>query len=180
MGKKRLIILGSFVFIFSAVNLYLYLNKGENSYTAISGMATRELPFGLNLSALLFILQWVILLLIVIFAYVRFLKHHKQEEIEPETYVIPTTKDKSKTDLDALYDLLKTKRSLSTGAISKIFGVSKEKALEWGTVLESSELVTIEYPAFNDPEIRLKETEEEIMLKEKSAKQKNDETGKKK
>jgi hypothetical protein len=162
MGKKRLIILGLFVLLFSGINLYLYFNQGNNSYSKISGLFMEDLQEGMNLSVIIFIGQWVLLLAIVLFAYTRFLRHKReQEEVKPIECNIQPSGTGSETELDCLYKLLQEKKRLSIDTIAKSFNVSKEKALEWAKILENSELVTIEYPAFNDPEVKIIKKEEE-------------------
>lgn len=168
MGKKRLVILGLFVLLFSGINIYLYFNQGDSSYSTLSGLLVKDLPGGLNFSVIIFIGQWVLLLAIVLFAYTRFLKHKREEEVKEVPYQVPLTKEKSGTELDLLYRLLKDKKRLSIETIAKTFSVSKEKAIEWAKILENSELVTIEYPAFNDPEVKIVEVIEEETKEQKS------------
>ena len=161
MAKKiGVMIIGLFVVLFLGINLYLYSIK-NNSSSAISGMAITDLPYGLNISLLAFILQWIILLFIIIFAYTRFLKHRKEEDEKIKFLVIPEPKSKAETNIDILYNFLKKEKGLSIGAVARIFNVKKEIALEWGKILEENDLATIEYPAFADPEIKMKEEEEE-------------------
>ena len=159
MAKKvGTILMGLFVLAFSSVNLYFYFNR-DNPNSPISGMAITELPLGLNMSVIAFILQWVVLLLVVMFAYMKFLKHRKEEDEKIGSFVIPTPKSRSETNMDVFYKFLKEKKSLSTRTISKLFTITKEKALDWARILEEHELVIIEYPAFSDPEVKIKEKE---------------------
>lgn len=149
--------------ILASLNLFLYLSKGNFSYSNFSGMAISEipkLPQGINFSVIAFVVQWGLLLLIVIIAYLRHLKHKKEEDIKINYSKIKTSKGKSSTDLDVLYDLLKNKKRLKINIIAKTFKITNDKALEWAKILENSELGVIEYPAFNEPEIRLKEENE--------------------
>jgi len=175
MAKKiGVILMGLFVLVFSGVNLYFYFDKKGGASSIMSGMATIELPLGLNMSIVLFIGQWAILLLIVFFAYMKFLKHKKTEEIKSQNFVVPCTLKKSETQLDTLYNAIKDKKNLSVGSIAKAFKIEKEKALEWAKILENNDLVIIEYPAFSDPEVKLKLSEEEFKLQQE--KQKKDKT----
>jgi hypothetical protein len=161
MAKKiGVAAMGLFVVLFLGINLYLYTVK-NNSSSAMSGMAITDLPFGLNISLLAFILQWIILLCIVFFAYTRFLKHRKEEDEKIKFLVIPEPKSKAETNIDILYNFLKKEEGLSIGAVARIFNVKKEVALGWGKILEENDLATIEYPAFADPEIKIKKDEEE-------------------
>ncbi|MBI3622886.1 hypothetical protein HY212_02285 [Candidatus Pacearchaeota archaeon] len=159
MAKKvGIVLMGLFVILFSGANLFLYFSNGKGSYQALSGMVTRNVVLeNMNISLVAFILQWIILLLIVMFSYSKFIKQKKIEDISHDE--LPKIKDSEglDTELDTLYQLLNEKERLSIGAIAKAFNVQKEKALEWSKILEEHDLVTIEYPAFNDPEVEVKE-----------------------
>ncbi len=153
--KSGTILMGLFVVLFSGVNMYFYFNR-DNPRSPISGAAISELPLGINMSVFAFILQWVILLMVVLFAYMKFLKHRKEEEEKVANFIIPQPKSRSETNIDIFYNLLKEKKSLSTGAIAKAFKIPKETALEWAKILEDHEMINIEYPAFSDPEVMIK------------------------
>ncbi len=169
MAKKvGVVMMGSFITVFIGLNLYLYFRRA-NSQSTMSGMAVSNLPMGLNVSLIAFILQWVVLLLIIIFAYTKFLKHRKEEEEKIQHLIIPSPKSKAETNIDVLYNFLKQEKSLSIGAISKIFNITKETALEWGKILEDNDLAIIEYPAFADPEINIKEEEGNVKATKKQA-----------
>ncbi len=167
--KKGFVIIVLFVLIFSGLNLFLFLNKDGTSYSSITGKFISEmpsLPKGLTLSTIAFVAQWLILLIIVLFAYSKFIKHKKTEHLQINYNQIRQKRSKSGTDLDTLYSLLQERKKASVPAIAKVFKISNEKALEWGKILENKELVTVEYPAFNDPEIRMKTKEEDEKEKE--------------
>lgn len=157
--KRGFIITIIIVLIIASLNLFLFFKERDTYNSVFSGRVTEKISenFNLNLPLLAFIAQWIILLIIIFTAGMRFLKHKKQEEIAiKEAYpLLKKEKKKPETDLDLLYGLLKEKKELSTGTISKLFKISKEKALEWGKILEDHELVIIEYPTFDDPEIRI-------------------------
>jgi len=162
MKKRGLITIIIFILIFSTVNLFLFSNKNSFSYSSISGKFIKEpinLPEGITISKIAFAIQWVILLIILIFAYVRFRKHQKEEKIRINLSEIKRKKSRSETELDILYNLLKEKKKLRIKTIARVFKIPKEKALDWGKILENSELVKIEYPAFSDPEVKLNEKE---------------------
>ena len=74
---------------------------------------------------------------------------------------IPQNLSKSETEIDVLYRLLQEKKSLSVATIAKTFGITKEKAIEWAKILEDNDLATVEYPAFNDPQVEIKGLDEE-------------------
>jgi predicted membrane protein len=175
--KAGVKLMGIFIFLFVGLNLFTYYSK-KNSASTMSGMFVSNLPVGINMSLIAFILQWVILLMIVIFAYSKFLKHRKEEEEKILNFVIPKPKSEGETNIDVFYKLLKDKKSLTSTTISKAFNITKEQAIDWAKILEEHGLVTIEYPAFADPEFRiveeLKEDFEMDKLKEIS-KNKNQE-----
>lgn len=165
MVKKRgLTIVGIFIVIFAGLNIYLFYNRGGPSYSSMSGMFIKEvpsLPLHLDISTIAFILQWVVLLAIAFVAYAKFLKHKNEEKITINFNQLKIKKPKSGTDLDVLYNLLQEKKKIGVNTIAKLFKIPKEKALEWGKILENQELVIIEYPAFSDPEVKLNEKEKE-------------------
>ena len=163
MVKKRLIVVIIFIVILSTLNIYLYLNKGGVSYSALSGnvISAQEISRQLDFSTAIFVLQWFVVVVIVVVAYVKHLKHKKEEKIKINYDQIKTKKNKSGTDLDILYEILKSKKKLKIGVIAITFNITKEKAHEWAKILENHELATIEYPAFNDPEVRINEKTQE-------------------
>ncbi|GEM_PF-2990776 len=159
VGKRGFFGVVLFVLILSALNMISFLD-GKNRPSSIYGMFIKDLP-GIpskgDISLVVFIVQWFILLLILILAYSRFLKHKKEKLTKEEYSIVKKKKKKSETDLDILYGILKNKKTLSITTISKLFKISKEKALEWAKILENHELVKIEYPAFTDPEVKINE-----------------------
>lgn len=111
--------------------------------------------------------QWVLLLSILLYAVTRD-KRIQLTKSEAMDFHIQTNPDKNKTDLDTLYELLQNKKELSISAISKLFDVDKDIALEWCKILESGELVSISYPAFSEPVVRINEKEIKNITPEKS------------
>ena len=175
MVKKRgYIILAVFLIIFASVNLYLFFNKGSASYQNISGRFIEDIPkmpWNLNISIIAFVAQWIILLIVALVAYVRFMKKRKEEHVQLSYSRIKNKITRSETDLDILYNLLKEKKRLRIGLIAKTFKIKKENALEWGKILENYKLAIIEYPTFSEPEIRLFEKEKDETEKQKEREQ---------
>ena len=169
------------VLILSGLNIFLFFNKKGFSYASISGRFVKEipeLPMNINISLIAFIAQWIILILIIVVAYVHLLRHRKDDEYVKRDYsLLKQKKTKSGTDLDILYNLLQNKKRLSTKTISELFGIPKEKALEWAKILENSKLAVVEYPTFNDPEVRTYEEEIEKQEQGKEEGQKQIEKG---
>ena len=100
--------------------------------------------------------EWVLLIALSGFSIVRTRIHFKHDSLE--TFKI-SRQDKSKTDIDLLYDLLKEKKRLEISSIARVFNVDKETVKEWGEIMEDNDLVVMEYPRFGDPEITLMEEE---------------------
>jgi len=157
-----------FLLVIFGVNLLFFLGRGDGFYGSVTGMFVKEIPIGMNMGLIAFIIQWAILLLVVILAYMKFLKHRREEHDKIIDFVVPSPKSKAETHLDVFYHLLQEKKNLSVGSIAKVFNIPKEKALEWSKILEDYGLATIEYPAFSDAEIKIKGYDEE---KKKLAKQ---------
>lgn len=162
MEKKRLapVLIGAFVLVFFVMNFFFFSKR--SSAPATGAVIGSSLPLGLNITLLAFILQWVILLVIVIFGYSRFLKHRKEEDEKIKNFVIPQLKSNAETMFDVFYKLLKEKKSLSISTVAKAFKIKKEQALEWGKILEEHNLVYIEYPTFSDPEIKIETEKKDV------------------
>lgn len=179
MKRIITIFLTIFVISFSIVNLYLYYHQGEISYSYLSGKIIKEipnLPMYINLSLVAFIIQWVILILIVLIAYARYLKNRRETKVHLTIQEIKKRSSKTETDLDVVYRILKEKKRLPIYLISKSFNIDKEKAIEWAKILENSGLAILEYPAFGEPEVRINEKEDENEeLNEKEIKKKEQE-----
>jgi hypothetical protein len=163
-----------FLLVLFGVNLLFFLGRGDGFYGSVTGMFIKEIPIGMNMGLIAFIIQWAILLLVVILAYMKFLKHRSEEHEKIINFVIPSPKSKAETHLDVFYHLLQQKKNLSVGSIAKVFKIPKEKALEWAKILEDHDLAIIEYPAFSDAEVKIKGYE-----KEKKKLEKQKEEGKK-
>lgn len=107
-----------------------------------------------SLSKILILGEWILLIVLVIASLVgdkiRLKKQHTVLQIKKST-------DKSKTDIDVLYDVLKEKKKVSLGTIAETFSVKEEIATEWVKILEDADLVTINYPRFGEPEVQIKE-----------------------
>lgn len=78
-----------------------------------------------------------------------------------------------KTKMDVFYFEIRDKEKISISNLSKEFGISKDKTLDWCKMLEKEEMVKIEYPTFSSPVVKLKEKEESEDEKEGDKKGKN-------
>jgi len=176
MVKKRgLRIILSTIGLLLAFNSFLFLNKGNASYLTMSGMFIQEgdLPFNLSIPFIIFIALWIILIIIGIITYSKFLTRKKVNLTAQDYKIIKQKKSKSETDLDVLYHLLQNKKTLNTRTISKVFKITNEKALEWAKILENHKLVTIDYPTFSIPEVKIYEKQDNKAKQEKETNKEN-------
>jgi len=160
--KNKLVVILMAVLILSIGNVFLFVNKGDVSYDGFSGRFVEnlpKLPLNLNLSLIAFVIQWIVLIIIAVVAYTKFVKHKKQESLTGHYRQILKHKGRFETDFDIFYKLLKEKKKLRIGLIATSFKITKEQALDWGKILESNDLVSIEYPAFSEPEVKIIEKE---------------------
>ena len=158
-----------FLKVFSLVLVVVLLNMGYFVFTygnlskGLSGFSIKDtlysgysqMYFGVKI---FLIVQWALLLIILFYASFRdnIIKKLKTETMD---FHIKKNLDKNKTDLDTLYEILKEKKELTISSISKAFNISKDTAMEWCKILESGELVSIDYPSFSEPVVRLSEKE---------------------
>ncbi len=106
-----------------------------------------------SLSRILIIGEWFLLVLLILASLIGSKLSIKKQHV---MLVIKKSKDKSKTDIDILYDLLKEKKKLALSSISETFKVKEETALEWAKILETADLAMINYPRFGEPELKIK------------------------
>ncbi|MFH1307520.1 MAG: hypothetical protein ABIH72_01580 [archaeon] len=158
-GEKRgFVIVIGIVILLAVINIFLYLT-GAFSFTGLA--IGEDFEGALDFSKIAFIAQWLIILLIVYFAYVRHLKKTKTEKIQISYSSLEKRKGKAGTDIDLLYSLLKDGKKLRVSVVAEIFNIDRERALEWMRILEDHNLALINYPAFSEPEVELYEEKEE-------------------
>lgn len=125
---------------------------------AIGGLTGEQIKENYNsapsFSRLLIIGEWALLVILIIASIVGDKMHVKKQHIALE---IKKSTDKSKTDIDVLYDLLKEKKKISLATIAETFKIKEETATEWVKILEEANLATINYPRFGEPEAFVKE-----------------------
>ena len=109
-----------------------------------------------ELNIIEFFTQWIIIMMIIVYAYFKYVTSRNKEKKKVEVSKRIIKKTPSQTDFDVLYTLLKEEKSLTVNTIATIFKVKKEIGLEWAKILESNDLATVEYPVFGDPEVLLK------------------------
>lgn len=102
------------------------------------------------------IFQWVAILFILFYAAFRDRVIQKIKNENTDLH-IETSLNRNNTDLDVLYEILKDKKQIPISAISKSFNVNKDIAMEWCKILESGGLVSVTYPGFSEPFVRINE-----------------------
>lgn len=129
------------------------LNKGVTG-DSIKTLVSESYGGLSSFSKIFLIVQWLFLFGLLLISILKDRAMAYQDIGDGPIYL---PKIEQETDLDRLYELLKDKKSLSISVISKTFNVDKNVAMEWGKILESGELVSIEYPVFGDPIIKISE-----------------------
>jgi hypothetical protein len=104
--------------------------------------------------------------IIIFFLGFAYLKNRRIWRRKVDEYGINLTEIKkhSKTDLDALYTILKNKKEISVRSVANLFKIPQDLAMEWARILESGELVTVEYPGFGSPRILYKAQEKNVTI----------------
>ncbi len=108
------------------------------------------------LSKGLIIAEWILLLLALFIVYFKDkgVKNKKNELVGIDFEKI---QKHATTDIDTLYEILKQTKKIKISTIEKKFKISKDLAMEWAGILESSNLAMIDYPGFGEPVLTLKE-----------------------
>lgn len=179
-GKSLLFKISMFLIVLSIIEIAVFLFTSFSKSGSISGNVISEtgsnLSFsniklvgnsikssigngysGLSSFAKIFLLaQWFALFIVSYF--VLFKKRPPKDLKNDSTeIVLDTSPGKKKTDLDLLYEFLQDKKELRISTICKVFKVNKEIAMGWCKILESGNLVAIDYPGFGEPIIRIPE-----------------------
>ncbi len=169
MGKK-LALLISLLFVIVALHTVLQIalfGTGVSGVleSGISGLSIGKISVDRDIkpqykslsttSLVILASEWAFLIILFISAIIK----HKKEVHEDmkDNIKIQKYKEKTKTDLDILYDVLKEKKHLKLSTITKIFNVSKEVALNWAKTLEAANLAALHYPRVGEPELALNE-----------------------
>ena len=109
------------------------------------------------------LLQVPLILFMLGFAYVKN-RRIWQRKVEEYGVNLKEISRHSKTDLDALYTILKNKKEISVRSISNLFKIPEDLAMEWSRILEAGDLATIEYPGFGSPKVMYIEKEKKVTL----------------
>ncbi len=109
-------------------------------------------------SILVIIAEWVLVFSLITLSTV---KKHLAESVQKATHIeLLNKKNKSDTDIDILYEMLKKNKRISLSKLAELFKVDKKVVEEWGKILEENGYAEVDYPRFGEIEIRIKEDEE--------------------
>ena len=78
---------------------------------------------------------------------------NKKEVIAAMKKLLQRKSKRYETNFDKLLELLKKYKKVKISYISKGFGVSKEKVVEWSEILESHNFLKVRYPLFGEAEL---------------------------
>jgi len=161
MVKRGILITEIIIFLSFTALFYSYLDftKGITGNSVSENIADfyTSIPFT---SRIFVFFYFIILFVVLVYLFFKKRGDEKIAEKIPDLKKFSSS-NKSNTDLDSLYELLKNKKTLNLTAVSKIFKITEETAMGWFKILESGALANIDYPGFGKPRITLIENEEE-------------------
>lgn len=109
-------------------------------------------------SMVIIITEWVLVFSLVALSSI---KRKLTESIQKASHVeLVKKKNKSDTEIDTMYEMLKKNKKISLTKLAELFKVDRRIVEEWGKILEENGLAVVDYPRFGEIEIRLKENEE--------------------
>lgn len=109
-------------------------------------------------SMLVIIAEWALVFSLIALTTIR---KHLAESMQKATHIeLAKKKNKSDTDIDLLYEMLKKNKRISLSKLAELFKVDKKVVEEWGKILEENGYAEVDYPRFGEIEIRIKEDEE--------------------
>jgi hypothetical protein len=142
------------ILLFANISVFILKFDARISGLAVAGVFEEDPK--MDISRIIFILQWIALIAVVIFLYLRHLKN-KKSSVDIDLSEFEKFKNmKSGTDMDVLYSVLEYKEELPLSTIQKLFNINKDNALKWCKILEEHSLASINYPAFSEPILRKK------------------------
>jgi hypothetical protein len=68
-------------------------------------------------------------------------------------------RSKTETEIDVLYRLLQSRKTMKLSAAVKIFKAEQDTIIEWCKILENANLATLSYPKVGEPEMAVIEKE---------------------
>ena len=123
--------------------------------------------------------EWIFLFSLIALLVV---KKHITEKVQKTAHIeLLSKRNKSETDIDVLYEMLKKNKKIPLSKLAELFKVNKKVVEEWGTILEESGYAIVDYPRFGEIEIILKEEaipkEEEEKYKKRVIEKKDKKVG---
>lgn len=145
---KTVVIIVGLLLIEAGTFFYYFPPKNLSGYSIVD--LTKVYSEISPSSKIFLVIQWAVIAIIII---IVFFKNRGiwRRKTEKAGINIDAIMKKSKTNLDALYTLLQEKKQMSTKSISDLFKIKEDLAMEWIRILESGDLVTIEYPGIGSP-----------------------------
>ncbi len=119
---------------------------GKNSYELYN-----SLPTG---SKSIILIQ--IFILVSFFLYFLFKGFQMIFDVKTVEETEQSEQQSMETELDRLYRIIKDNKDISVSVVSKEFKISENLAIEWAKILESGNLIEIEYPQFGSPKLKIK------------------------
>lgn len=167
--KGAVILLGALVGLFLVVASWPYWSYESETPTAgFTGNSISEAVGSFyetsSINQRIFILAQVFLLIIIAVAvFIVFGKLKSKEILSKTKFVKKSDGKRSHTDLDVLYDMLKTKGEIDLEDVEGAFKISPQVAIGWAKVLENGDLAEIDYPRFGKPVLRLPRLEMRVV-----------------
>lgn len=154
---KKIILSISVLLIELGFLIYNYLPKTFTGLS-ISNTAAETYSGVPSISKIFLMFQLFLILPLIVFFGFRNVVLMRKKEISGIN--VKEIRNKCKTDLDALYSILKDKKHLRISSIADLFKINKDLAMEWAKILESGDLATIDYPGFGGPVVIFNEKTE--------------------
>lgn len=160
MKGNGVVLLGLLTGLFLLIANWPYLT--HNSSVAIDGITGNSIKNVVSsfyetssVNQRVFILAQVLLLIVIVVAGLFVLgRFKKTEKLVKQNYIVESDNRRSHTDLDVLYNVLKSKGEIDLRSVETMFKISPEVALGWAKILESGDLAEINYPRFGKPVLR--------------------------
>ncbi len=106
-------------------------------------------------STIVIISEWVLAFSLIMLSVIR---RRLTETIQKATHIeLVHKKNKSDTDIDVLYELIKKNKRLPLSKIAELFKVDKKVVEEWGKILEEYGYIIVDYPRFGEIELIFKD-----------------------
>lgn len=136
---------------------YSVFSAENHSGRTISGFSISEVDAEntgtFSISLLIIGFEWATLIFIMILSFTR------QRAVSSNNGNINIDKEKMRkiakngTEIDMLYELLRTNHSLKISTVEKLFEADKDKVMSWSKTLVDANLITFNYPSVGEAEL---------------------------